>query len=465
MDTFENQTELLIKRSVNSTPKQAEFFNAILSKLYTRLLFGGGVGGGKTVGALLILYALCKIFPGSRWAVVRKDRPTLKRATIPSFWKSCPMPFFHPDRYNRSDMIAVASNGSRIEFIPESYAEDPELHRFDGLEVNGFLLEEAEELNVNTYVKAIERSGRWIINPMPLPYIILTCNPHQGFLKELFYTPYSKGELKPPFHFTRALAGDNPYHSKEYVKNLDEIKRHSPNQYRRLVEGSWEADDDSQQLISWESLFISEHPLDIPSDFNKDLIHASLGIDVGRHGKDSSAWVVMRGCEQFGYNIERTLKKGKTDQNEVLDITKNLIIEHDIPHERCWLDVVGLGGGVYDFLVNQGYFIQEVVGGAVPVEQVSDCGFKFYNFNSQLGWNAKLLFESGKIGGLTNEELRADIACQGYGVQGERSIRLWGKDKIKEKIHRSPDLGDAFKYALWGQIFDTISPLPGFLMV
>ena len=104
---------------VGTTPKQGEFADAVLSEKYTRLLFGGGVGGGKTVGALLVLYTLCRVFPGSRWGIVRKDRPTLKRNTVPSFWKTCPMPFFHPDRFNRSDLVATAANGSRIEFIPE----------------------------------------------------------------------------------------------------------------------------------------------------------------------------------------------------------------------------------------------------------------------------------------------------------------------------------------------------------
>lgn len=450
------------KMVVESTPKQREFAEAVFSGKYTRLLFGGGVGGGKTIGSLMVLYALCKIYPGSRWIIVRKDRPTLKRTTLPSFWKSCPMPFFHPDRFNKSDFVATASNGSTIEFVAESYSEDPNLHKFDGFEPNGFLLEEANELHKDTYTKCIERCGRWKLDPMPAPIIILTCNPHQGFLKEMFFDPWEKGELAPPYFFVRSLVTDNPHHDPEYLKNLEEIKLRSPSHYRRLIQGSWEAEDIAEQLISWDALYSSEDRLQIPDDIEEDMVNISLGVDVGRHGKDKSVWVVLKGTHEHGMNIEYIQEEEKTDMVEVADITKRLIIEFEIPHDRVFIDVVGIGGGAYDILNQDGYFVQEIVGGAKPVEQSSDGGFKFFNFNAQIGWNVKTQFEDGNIGNLTNEELRADLASQGYDIQGERSIRLWSKDKIKEKIHRSPDIGDSFKYAVWGQIHDIISPLPSF---
>jgi len=458
-----------------TTAKQSEFADAVFSGKYTRLLFGGGVGGGKTVGSLLTLYTLCKVFPGSRWGIVRKDRPTLKRTTLPSFWKTCPMPFFHHTRFNRQDLVAVASNGSRIEFIPESYSEDPELHRFDGLELNGFLLEEANELHMDTYLKCIERSGRWIINPMPLPYMLLTCNPHQGFLKQIFYDPWEKGKLKAPYYFVRSLVTDNEHHDGEYLKNLQEIKARAPALYRRLIEGSWDAEDMSEQLISWEALYNAEPLIDVHADYtaivgkeekvikiHEDEKIRSMGVDVGRHGPDKSVWTILEGTHKHGANIIKIISQDKTDAVEVQDMTKRLIIEYDVPHERVYMDVVGLGGGPFDNLNAIGYFIQEIVGGAKAIEQSAEGGFKFYNLNAQIGWNTKIWFEDGKIGGLDNEELRADLAAQGYMIQGERSIRLWSKDKIKEELHRSPDLGDSCKYAVWGFIYDTISPLPSF---
>lgn len=455
------------RQIVRTTPKQTEFFKAVKSGLYTRLLFGGGVGGGKTIGSLLTLYLLCKIYPGSRWGVVRKDLPTLKRTTIPSFWKSCPMPFFHEDRFNKSEMVATAENGSRIEFISEAFTEDPELHRFDGYEMNGFLLEEANELQFETYLKCIERSARWVIDPMPLPYILITCNPHQGYLKDIFYTPWSKGVLKPPYYFVRSLVTDNPHHSPNYIKNLKEIKKRSPMLYRRLVDGSWDAEDNAQQLVSWEALYNVQDKIMFPEDTTDDMFHMSLGIDVGRYGPDPSVWTVLKGTHDVGCNIQKILRVQKTSIPQVIKISKNLINEFDIPHDRVWLDVVGLGGGAYDGLVEEGYDIKQVVGGSTKdiVEQAVDTGYKFKNVNAQMGWNMKLGIEDYRVGNLVDDELRADIAAQGYDIVGDRAIQLWGKDDIKKKLRRSTDKGDSFRYGYWGQIYDIIEPLPSFTIM
>jgi len=444
---------------VKTTDKQTEFAEAVFSGDYTRLLFGGGVGGGKTTGTLLIICALAKIYPGSRWVVVRQDRPTLRRNTLPSFWKTCPQPFFHPDRYNKSDMIATAINGSRIEFIPESYSEDPELKKFDGLEVNGFVLEEADELQVATYLKCIERSGRWIINPMPLPYILLTCNPHQGFLKEVFYTPWKKKELLPPYFFTRSLVGDNPHQNKEYIKNLQEIKKRAPALYRRLVEGSWEAEDSLQQLIGWDYLYDSQDRFYFDDDVDLEI---SLGVDVGRYGKDATVFTVLKGTHDVGYNIEKQVSIDKTSIPETAKMTKDFINKYIIPHDRVFVDVVGLGGGVYDILEEEGYYVQQIIGGSKPIEQITDGGFKFKDLNAQIGWNIKMYIEEGKLGGLIDDELRSDLGAQGYDIIGDKAIRLWSKDVLKKILNRSPDKGDSFKYAYWGQIYDYIQPMPGF---
>jgi len=296
---------------------------------------------------------------------------------------------------------------------------------------------------------------------MPLPLILLTCNPHQGFLKDVFYTPWSKGELKAPYYFVKSLVEDNPHHPPEYIKNLQEIKKRSPVLYRRLVEGSWEAEDTSEQLVSWEYILKSKEPISFEGVPEED-IHYSLGVDVGRHGKDETVWTVLKGTHALGCNVRKIVRASKTDQREVFDETKRLIHKFNIPHDRVWIDVVGIGGGVYDFLVNDGYFVQEIVGGSKQIEQAVETGFKFYNFNAQIGWNVKILFEEQMIGNITDEALMNDIAAQGYEIQGEKSIRLWSKDKMKEKLRRSPDTGDSFKYGVWGQIYDIISPLPSF---
>ena len=67
------------------TSKQQEFAKAVFSGDYRYLLYGGAIRGGKTIAILGLVLVLARIYKGSRWVVVRKDLPTIKRNTIPSF--------------------------------------------------------------------------------------------------------------------------------------------------------------------------------------------------------------------------------------------------------------------------------------------------------------------------------------------------------------------------------------------
>lgn len=432
--------------------------DAVFSGKYSSILCGGSIRSGKTVGDLKVLYALCKIFPGSRWAVVRESSPILKRTTIPSFWQTCPYPFFHPERFNKQDLTATAANGSQILFIPESISDDPELLRFGGLEVNGFVLEQAEEVQPKTYYKCIERAGSWNINPMPDPLVLLNCNPHQGYLKQEFYNPGMNGKLLAPYLFIPALLEHNKQHlSQKYLENLETLKVKSPGLYRRMILGSWDAEDAFDQLISWNVIYAADKeytPL-----VRKGI--KSLGVDVARFGADGSAWTYLE-----DFNLEECFKIDQTDIPAVAEKTENMIVEKQIPHDRVFIDTVGLGGGVYDILKRKGYGVQEFVAGAVPVEQFTEGGFQFKNMKTQAAWNMKLGFEKGQAGKLEkDDELKQDIGANAYEVVGDKKINLLSKDEIKKRIHRSPDKGDSYTMAYWGQIYDNITPAPDFFLV
>ena len=124
--------------------KQHEFMEAVFSGQYEYLLYGGAAGGGKSYVSLATLILLAKIFPNSKSHVIRESLPTLKRTTIPTFFKLCPKPFIRS--YHQTDHIVTFTNGSTLEFFPENFVMDKNLTRFDGLETNFFLLEEAQEL-------------------------------------------------------------------------------------------------------------------------------------------------------------------------------------------------------------------------------------------------------------------------------------------------------------------------------
>lgn len=237
-------TDQPVKKEVlfDPFPNQIRFLEAIFSFKYSVILFGGAIRGGKTFGGLGALILLCKMFPRSRWAIVRDSLPTLKRNTIPSFRKICPESFCVggslDEAYNKDTQTVTFTNGSQIIFFAENFDADKELFRWRGLEVNGFLLEEINELQFKSFNKAIERAGSHIIRDgkQPPPMIIGTMNPAQNWTKETFYVPYVNGSLPANWFYLTSKIFDNPFIPKEYIESLKSMPKH---EYSVFVDGDW----------------------------------------------------------------------------------------------------------------------------------------------------------------------------------------------------------------------------------
>jgi len=178
---------------------------------------------------------MCQIFPKSRWCVVRENSEKLRTTTIPSFKKlepsglvrQSPYEYYHP-------------NGSVILFKSENYAQDKDLDWMKGLEVNGFLFEEINECQEQTFYKAFERAGSWIINDskiQPKPIILATCNPTFGWVKTLIYDRWKADILPETWAYIPAKITDNPHLPQSYIDNLQNLPRF---EYEVFVMGNWD---------------------------------------------------------------------------------------------------------------------------------------------------------------------------------------------------------------------------------
>lgn len=220
-----------------ATPAQERFFEAVFSGKYRFLAYGGGIRSGKSYAAYMLAQTLARIFPGSRWAIVRKDLPTIRRNVLPAFEK-VRVPSFTGE-LNQQAWTYPCANGSAILLFTESYSEDRELNRWRGLEVNGFILEEANELQEVSFRKAIERAGSWVVpglNHQPPPLVIATFNPSGGWVKRVFYDPHRAGTLNQPYYYQPATILDNPHIPAEYKESLKSLPERD---YKRFVEGDW----------------------------------------------------------------------------------------------------------------------------------------------------------------------------------------------------------------------------------
>jgi hypothetical protein len=421
-----------------ATPKQIELMDTICSGDYLYIAMGGGIRGTKTFGTISAIIALCKIFPRSRWAIVRKDLPTIRRNTIPSFNKLRDMADGFVGPIHQQTWTAKCANGSEIIFFPEGILGDPELERWKGLEVNGFLLEEATELAEKTANKAIERAGSWIIPPapgdptpeQPPPLVLFTFNPGRNFVYEWFYLPYSTGTLKAPYKFIPATAADNPFIPDAVRKawlNLPEIE------YRRFVKGEWDALDDPDQLIKFEWITAARNREPTPGP-------RKGGADVARFGDDNSAIAII---EDHALRFLETHSGLKTTAvgREIVRVG----LEWQMDADAWQVDSVGLGGGAVDTCHDLGYPVREFIAGGRTVWRGEDSFFKFANRRSQAWWEFRESLREGpfSLPQEMSETLVADLTSVKYEISGDKVISVWPKERLKKILGRSPDEGDA----------------------
>ncbi len=269
-------------------PKQRAFYQLALdsasgSNDYRYLFYGGAIRGGKTFVSLSIFVQLAKRYKNSRWHVFRKDFPALEATTLPSF----PKIIGQDDRWewhrNRSNYhVTFKPNGSKIFFKGENLAHDPELTDLLGLETNGILYEQIEELSPELWQMGCSRLGSWYIDQMPAPVTLATFNPTQRWIKPKVHDLYVRGELQAPYYYMTALPSDNAFVTSEQWRTWGQLDERFQHQY---IQGDWTDLTDRNKL--WTYAFDRDRHLGRPQpdpdaelhlsfDFNRNPICCSV---------------------------------------------------------------------------------------------------------------------------------------------------------------------------------------------
>lgn len=154
-----------------------------------------------------------------------------------------------------------------------------------------------------------------------------------------------------------------------------------------------------------------------------------LGVDVARFGSDSTVIFRRQGLVAFPPIVIRGL-----DNMEVADRVAIQIAQHN--PAQIFIDA-GEGTGVIDRLRQMRFNVAEVYfGGKGPRKDI------FENRRMEMWWEMKQWLEKG--GAIPPDEiLQADLAAPTYGFTTRGTKILEPKDKIKERIGRSPDMADA----------------------
>jgi hypothetical protein len=223
--------------------KQTEFFDLVMYAIaglnnYRRFYYGGAIRGGKTYVCLFILVTLARLYPKSRWHIIREDFPALEATAIPSMEKLIGAGDGLDFKWKRKsgNFHILFSNGSKIFFKPESFTKDQNLGWLLGLETNGILIEQGEGVQQKLLTRVTERLGSWYIDPMPPPLLFITFNPTKEWPKAEIYERFIQGEFKDNEIFIEALPNDNPFVTAEQWKNWENLDEDS---YNQMIKASW----------------------------------------------------------------------------------------------------------------------------------------------------------------------------------------------------------------------------------
>lgn len=289
----EQKSRSKVVSDLTKNVKQQEFLYEVFKTIHPSIsdkryfFYGGGVRGGKTFICLTILILLAKKYPKSRWHIIRDSFTTLEETTIPSLEKICPETTTTKWYRNKSNYHLAFPNGAKIYLVSESYYQDPSLHWMDGLETNGIFLEQLEGLQQKTLTKSMERTGSWLIDPMPPGLILSTFNPTQNWVKKEIYEKHRSGKLVAPYYFLEALPADNPFNTEDQWRgwgNLDSLS------YAARIKGNWDAFQsdkpfayafkEKDHVAEADFEYSSGHELRLSFDFNKDPITAIASQEV-----------------------------------------------------------------------------------------------------------------------------------------------------------------------------------------
>ena len=204
--------------------------------------------------------------------------------------------------------------------------------------------------------------------------------------------------------------------------------------------------DGADNLISLAGLIACGELQD--TDLEHDGLH--IGVDIADQGGDECVAVITEGRDVV--EVERWVSKGADGLMATAGRIQALAARWECPPECVHVDGIGVGAGVVARLHELGFGVDNVNFGAGPVGEWAGVLGEFVEFanrRAELYWVARTLIEGGSF--RIRAEFRdviADLAAPSWSYISDRKVKIEPKDKIRARIGRSPDAGDALVLSL-----------------
>lgn len=439
------------------SPRQVEALALLRAESTDELLYGGAAGGGKTWIGCFWLWFMCRKYPRTRYVVARRHLKDIVNSTIPSFFKVVTVAEgagrldYKPERYwlynSRSETITHARNGAQIVLVDTEYKpQDPLFDRYGGGEYTAGWCEEVQETSRKAYSALRTRIGRHLNSELGVhPVMLSTCNPSKGWIYTDFYRPYKDGKLPPGRHFLPATIDDNPYLTEEYRAILHNIG--DPQMRARLLSGSWEFEDEDNQLLPARLLANA-----LSAQASGQEVRMGIDVALGGPRADSTTIATMRGTELI--SLEQIMASDYTGDPSLFDSWLTGLLAERIREAGALgpnavrLDYSGIGANLWQLLRAQhGLLVYPFKGGAPAIPRVGR-PIKYANIRAQAWWELKekARLKALKLPAVYDEELWQELTAARYNVRAD-VITLEDKHLLRARLGRSPDKADALVMA------------------
>ena len=230
---------------------------------------------------------------------------------------------------------------------------------------------------------------------------------------------------------------DNPHCPEEMKYLAEKCKQESPDDYEHIWLGAPVAQGD-KKLFSSKDVFNA-----MKGKILSTTSPLVVGVDVARYGDDKTVI-----CYRRGRKVTKLNSYSKMDTVELANKLTNIIRE-DKP-ARVFIDMGNTGAGVYDILVDRGF--GKIVRGVNFGEKAINDD-RYSNKRAEM-WGEACEWIKGQVELINDEELADDLCSVNKDYDSKGRLRLEPKDKVKERIGRSPDKADAFVLTFAEPVYD-----------
>jgi len=419
-----------IGQPLELTPSQCKLFELVYGKIYPRNHFMTFTRYGKSLVVALAALARVTTYP-EKWAIVA---PTKEKAGIIMGYiiqHVFDNPYFIGGLEIREgeslERLRRERSKNRLTFkVEEGYGEiftcSAEATRTTNPEkaLMGFgapnVIEDESALIPNT----IHSTAMRMLGDQPDNFLVKIGNPFKRnhFLRSFRDDKYHK--FTADYHLGLEEGRITP----EFI---EEMKQEA--MFDILYECQF-PDADAVDTQGYMPL-ISEKQLDFARRDDIELFgELRLGVDVAGGGRDKSV-IVLRGDN----GAKVAYKLHTPDTMALVGEVLRVMDQYKIKKSNVFVDVIGIGKGVYDRMNEQRDGITAVTAGATPDGKDE----RFINLKAQMFWRTAEWIKGG--GSLVGDfEQLLDIK---YKVQSDKKIKIKSKEDLAREGILSPDVADA----------------------